>query len=442
MITFAHDMNVLDIPEELILDWEYRGIRILNSTESDLAVESYFRLTAFNMLFWKPVLLETMIHAAHYLITVLLKANNPDMVLSDWRKKRYNGVPSLRALGYFNRIATIMMVSDLLKFIDTDGLDYQVKKKILDLRNTTAIELFAPAYILLYAFEIPVKVCLFFINIYRGKTKSKRKIPVSSFNMRELTDKHLAATDWRGLTNNYRREEIFTLISFLSKDYNHMMKLMDIVILAARRDLFEFDLSEEVFQSLRDMKKRLSIHPSYRDETERQKILQLKESSDFLDDEQTAIENQQPTESELQQEEDYIPHLPQSRDEETIRRLYRFLVNADNQYQYQYIAPDTREDNWLYVMGFTDNTPRKFKPIKWLQNKQIFWVMLKSLMKNRLDANSITRNDLKQIVVSCFIDKKGLPLRLLNNDSRVSSNELDALKEFLSDLMPDTQESL
>ncbi len=122
-------------------------------------------------------------------------------------------------------------------------------------------------------------------------------------------------------------------------------------------------------------------------------------------------------------------HFPACLSIEVALSFYKFLS------QNGFIdEKETPLEDFNYLMGATTQytTPSAPKPICWLKNRQMLREMLKLAFAPLLK-NGTTLSSLAKFVPTSFVDKKGKPLKLANNDERqIVLQELDALKIFFA----------
>lgn len=424
-------MNVLNIPDELILDWERNRDKIVSSEERAIAKYNYSWIKSLHWMFlglWVMADFEYMLYSAHYLLAILLRASRPRKVLAAWRKGDFEGPRIFTAIG-LNRAATLFLVYDFIKSIIIDDDDAEMEKKLEELEEEVYLARMSYGGMFIYAFGPSFKAFSKLMNRHNRKSEPKQKLPLSTFALQDFDEETLIKTDWRLLTGGHKGQndgydpaDVFELISFLGKDYDKQMKLMDTIILAARRDLYEFKITESVFNDLMKMKERLSTHPSYSDDEERHKIYQMKESPEFLVDQPETAEEQTPDE---EPEDESIPHFPLIGKREKGGELYEDLIVKG------FIHRDTKKDCWLYVMGFSTEKPEEFKPINWLASKELARSLIESIYDDVRKEGIVTLKRLEKLVEECFIHK-GKKLEL-NPKKPYTSDMSDKLDKILKD---------
>jgi len=96
-----------------------------------------------------------------------------------------------------------------------------------------------------------------------------------------------------------------------------------------------------------------------------------------------------------------VSHYPLCGDVSTGLRQYEFLLRGG------FIASTTHEAHFLYLMGYSLQSPDDVKPIVWLTTKEQLHMMLQRRFSSLLSDKGITDADLKRLAPSCFVDKKG-----------------------------------
>lgn len=132
---------------------------------------------------------------------------------------------------------------------------------------------------------------------------------------------------------------------------------------------------------------------------------------------------------ELKIEDGRHPHFPECLSVEDSKNLYGIL--SQEGFINKKITPLV---DFNYLMGAANmyTSPDRPKPICWLKNKQMLREMLKLAFEPLLK-NGTTQKSLMDLVPYCFVDKKGKPLSLANNDERqIVKQELDPLKNFFA----------
>ena len=98
-----------------------------------------------------------------------------------------------------------------------------------------------------------------------------------------------------------------------------------------------------------------------------------------------------------------------------------------------FIPKNTKANDFLYLMGCTNEKPKELQPIMWTVEeapKQILREFVMALFKNEIENRSVTKAELERIVPHVFVDKNCSPIRLAKN-KEVFSNTLDLLLSYL-----------
>lgn len=432
-------MNVLDIPKYLIYmpkkDLKAYGV----GEEGTVGDQIYRCLRKYQWPIPRSSSEYYYFDEAWYVCVVVLHHWDPVTFLKEWKEKETPRFPILRFIKMHSLPNRILgMVYAYLNCITIDGLEGEHGTLAIEKRIEVAKEYISKVIRKASVFCIKQ---IYFLPTLRSflKLKIEGSIPSSAFVFTKPEEIVYAAVNWYKMTNHYDRREVFSLVTFIANNHEERMMLLDKVILGAKRDRTGQWIGDDVLEDLDKLRSELATHPAYHDEETQRKIAMLDKDAEFVDfrkELEPAEEVEQPG------QEKSWPHLPQSRDEKFGRELYRFLINANKEHKYQYIPSDTREDCWLYVMGFSEIPPRKFKRVQWKCNKQIFRLMIKALYDPQLKAKRLTISELELPIYSCFLDMRGLPFKYGNNEKRHESDEQDKLKEFLSDHLPGLPEDL
>lgn len=117
------------------------------------------------------------------------------------------------------------------------------------------------------------------------------------------------------------------------------------------------------------------------------------------------------------------PHFPLNKSEEEGRQWYDFLVNKG------FIANDTEQSCWLYMMGFSNTLPSEVKPIVWLKTVETAQLMIRKVHGNLLDTKQLTIARMTELASQCFT-KQGAPLKL-SKPRKENSQDADDIEKFL-----------
>lgn len=117
------------------------------------------------------------------------------------------------------------------------------------------------------------------------------------------------------------------------------------------------------------------------------------------------------------------PHFPLNKTEEEGRQWYDFLVSKG------FIAEDTEQTCWLYLMGFSNTLPVEMKPIAWLKTVETAQLMIRKVHGNLLSTKQLTIGKMTELASQCFT-KQGEPLRL-SKPRKENSHDADEIENFL-----------
>ena len=117
------------------------------------------------------------------------------------------------------------------------------------------------------------------------------------------------------------------------------------------------------------------------------------------------------------------PHFPLNKSEEEGRQWYDFLIGKG------FIASDTEQACWLYMMGFSSTLPSELKPIAWLKTVETAQLMIRRVHGNLLDTKQLTVAKMTSLASQCFT-KQGEPLRL-SKPKKEYSQDADEIEHFL-----------
>ena len=87
------------------------------------------------------------------------------------------------------------------------------------------------------------------------------------------------------------------------------------------------------------------------------------------------------------------PHFPLAEDREQGMRVYQALINGG------FIASDTCEQSWLYVMGYSAVQPSQVRPVEWLKNVQLAREMLETRHAALIESGQLKKSDMERLAV-------------------------------------------
>lgn len=117
------------------------------------------------------------------------------------------------------------------------------------------------------------------------------------------------------------------------------------------------------------------------------------------------------------------PHYPLEGTVEQGMTVMQQLVEEE------FIAPDTDEASWLYLMGYTAVQPASLRRVVWLKNVQLAQEMLRLRYRSAIDRGQLTVARLTALAPLCFSHPDGEALRLAKNKEQPSVDS-DRLKEI------------
>ena len=117
------------------------------------------------------------------------------------------------------------------------------------------------------------------------------------------------------------------------------------------------------------------------------------------------------------------PHYPLEGTVEQGMTVMQQLVEGE------FIAPDTDEASWLYLMGYTAVQPAAPRRVVWLKNVQLAQEMLRLRCRSAIDRGQLTVARLTELAPLCFTRPGGEALRLAKNKEQPSWDS-DRLKEI------------
>lgn len=113
------------------------------------------------------------------------------------------------------------------------------------------------------------------------------------------------------------------------------------------------------------------------------------------------------------------PHFPLNKSEEEGRQWFQFLMSKG------FIAADSDQGSWLYLMGFSSNQPEMVKLVSWQKTVETARLMLCRVHGNL----KMPYSKMKELASQCFT-KQGQPLKLAKPKKEYSA-DADAIENFL-----------
>ncbi len=116
------------------------------------------------------------------------------------------------------------------------------------------------------------------------------------------------------------------------------------------------------------------------------------------------------------------PHFPLNENVEQGMRVYQALKDKG------FIASDTCEQSWLYVMGYSAIQPTEVRTVEWLKNVQLAREMLEIRHATMIENGLLKKCEMERLASLCFV-RGGEPLKLAKPKSLLSSDS-DELKSI------------
>ena len=116
-------------------------------------------------------------------------------------------------------------------------------------------------------------------------------------------------------------------------------------------------------------------------------------------------------------------HFPLNKSEDEGRQWYDFLIGKG------FIANDTEQACWLYMMGFSNTMPSELKPIAWLKTVETARLMIRKVHGNLLNNKQLSVARMAELASQCFT-KQGAPLKL-SKPKKEYSQDADDIENFL-----------
>ena len=116
------------------------------------------------------------------------------------------------------------------------------------------------------------------------------------------------------------------------------------------------------------------------------------------------------------------PHFPLDGNIADGRTVFQQLIDNG------FIAPDTDEVSFLYVMGYSSETNGNIRKIEWLKTKQLARECLKLRNEKAIDSRQLKISTMVKLTSQLFL-YKGKPLELSKNRMDYSSDS-DILKKI------------
>ena len=119
-----------------------------------------------------------------------------------------------------------------------------------------------------------------------------------------------------------------------------------------------------------------------------------------------------------------IPHFPLDGRPSEGKMVFQQLIDSG------FIAADTDEASFLYIMGYSSEMNGEVKPITWLKNKQLAREFVTMKNQKAIGSGQLKIAVMEKITERVFI-MNGKPLELAKNKP-VPSFESDRLKEIIA----------
>lgn len=419
-------MDILKIPPRLIFKEREHLEDFGIGTEGTVGDQIYKCLKKRQWIPWANLLIDDdlrLFNEANYLCAVIFRLEKPEGFLEEWRTRPvYNSFLLIPDKSTKNTV--LGMVYAYLECLNPVLEGY---KTLISANYAKAFI----AYILrkchwlglprLFGYADPIR----FLSL-----EVKGEIQASEIDFRKPSDHEYNLIDWMKLTDGYKPDEVFQMISFLGRRFEDRLGFIDIIINSAERDLIKFKVSQDTLKQLSDMKEKISKELVYKDEDtildSYRAIIEGRASS--LEPE-TSEQNEQKTAKEPEPEDESIPHFPLIGNRKKGSELYEDLIVKG------FINRDTKKDCWLYVMGFSTEKPEEFKPIDWLVSKELARSLIEKVYDGVRKEGIVTLARLEELVKICFI-RRGQPLKLNSRKPYTSdmSDKLDKILKDFSDL--------
>ena len=117
------------------------------------------------------------------------------------------------------------------------------------------------------------------------------------------------------------------------------------------------------------------------------------------------------------------PHFPLAEDVAQGMRVYQALISGG------FIASDTCEQSWLYVMGYSAVQPSEVRMVEWCKNVQLAREMLELRHAPLIESGQMSKSDMERLAAQCFVHK-GKPLKLAKPKPQLSCDS-DMLQSIL-----------
>lgn len=117
------------------------------------------------------------------------------------------------------------------------------------------------------------------------------------------------------------------------------------------------------------------------------------------------------------------PHFPLDGNIADGRTVFQQLIDNG------FIAPDTDEVSFLYVMGYSSETNGNIRKIEWLKTKQLARECLTLRNENAINSKQLKISKMEQLTSQLFL-YKGEPLKLSKNKTDYSSDSDTLIKIF------------
>ena len=256
------------------------------------------------------------------------------------------------------------------------------------------------------------------------------EIHASEIDLRKPDDPECNYIDWGKLTDGYKPDEVFQMISFLGLCYEDRLRFMDIIIKSAEIDCIHFKVNQDTLNQLSDMKEKISNELVYKDEDtfwDRYRAIIEGRALDS-EDSQDISRDAAATGKDSSQGNHHVIGFPLSlvKGKDYGVELFEKLVHKG------FIANDADVASWLYAMGFTADEPEVFKPIEWLKNVQLAAEMIRGALDDRIKTNGVPKRYADMVPKLFTKDGRFMKLSRWKKEESTDSDELEYIFSELS----------
>ena len=395
-------MDILKLPAWIIYK-ERKDLKDFGiGTDGTVGDQIYKCLKKRHWIPWANLLFTNdlgLFNEAYYLCAVIIRREDPIEFLVEWMTKR-----DFDCLTFYGKMSTcnniLGMVYVYLGCLLPAIEDYYQKYPAQSARRYIASILqkyHEPGLRELFGYADPIR----FLSL-----EVKGEIQASEFDLRKPNDPEYRRMDWGEQTDGYNTGEIYNLIFFLGQNHEERLLFLDVIIKSAEKESIHFKVNQETLSQLYEMKEKMTNEQVYQNEfTVMDHYRNILEEVEANLEEWTSEQNEQKTAKEPEPEDESIPHFPLIGNRKKGSELYEDLIVKG------FIHRDTKKDCWLYVMGFSTEKPKEFKPINWLASKELARYLIEKVYDGVKNEGIVTMKRLEELVEACFIHK-GKKLKL------------------------------